>query len=264
MTRQAISSTRTTLTTIDRLGGSIKAATRKAIEEELGAQESVRQLHRGLEAPSFAAAVLDAHRAGRNVLTDPDVRAALIAQQIDLAHSAIEYVASDRLQRLLATHTAEMYGALADLYRTHVAEPVAEAAATLDKHGVTPTSDPAVVLNAGPAAAAAWSQMQQALAHHATLVNTTQLLDGATGIHRAGDAVFVWAAPGSETGLGWIRQQRGLTPWAAHRAGMTLALTSPEESAERQFAASRTDSEQRTADEQAWQAASVRRLKVTL
>lgn len=228
-----------TMTTIERQGGKLDRTTldalSKAVEDARKVADWRPRADGGLIALAYAAVVDD-----RDPFDDPDVNRAFLCEHILQSRGRIEEYAASTIATAAREHLDGIVAGLDKAYQVRVAEPIARDVAVLREHGITSTSDPATVLSAGPAAAAAWAGMTSATESHGRITGVYDQLRTALGV-MSSEPIFWWADPAELTLTQVRRAAQTPSPRAIHEAGMTLGLATPLEASDRHSRAATAD-----------------------
>lgn len=230
-TRAAINQVRSTLTSIERLGGSIPKNASAKINQALDAAESAQRWGRDSDPTPLTRAALDAISAGRDPLEDPEVLRAVVGDRIQTSMPAILELAGTRVQAVAAEHIDDLIHAFDAPFDTAAAR-LSAGRDWLAGRGITHDSDPAAVLNLGPEAAAKWADAGAAVETLTRIRNVIVPLLVMLEVHIP-QPVLTYVDPTGHdiTDVGAL----GRNPhwWAALDAGMSLSLAGRDEAHER-------------------------------
>lgn len=223
MNRQISHTLTTTLVAIEKLGGKIVPAVRKKIDAALADVRRVETWRP--EGGNLRDAVLAALAAGKDPAADGAVLHAIVGERVFEAREAVTETASRALADVVREHLDALVDAFRKPYR-EAADRLTEARTVLAGCGIGYGTEPAVILKAGPEAAAAWAAATAALAVLNKIQSQLGSLFVVVGVSLA-EPSLAWFDP-VDLDLYEVRALgRPAHPWQVLDAGATLELGSP-------------------------------------
>ena len=161
MNRQIAHNVTTTLVAIDKLGGKVAPAARKTLDAALADVRRVETWRP--EGGNISDTVAAALAAGKDPASDDAVLRAIVGERVFEAREAVTETASQNLAAVVREHLDHLVDAFRKPYREAGAR-LTEARNVLAARGIGCSTEPSIILGAGPEAAAAWLDATAALA----------------------------------------------------------------------------------------------------
>jgi len=218
-----------TLATIEKLGGKVAPAARKKIDAALAAVRRVETWRP--EGGNLRDTVAAALAAGKDPASDEAVLRAIVGERVLEAREGVIDTAGRALADVVREHLDGLVDAFRKPYR-EAGDRLTAARTVLAASGIGYSTEPSIILGAGPEASTAWADATAALAVLNKIQTQLGSLYVVLGVSLA-EPSLAWFDP-VDLDLYEVRALgRSMHPWQVLDAGATLELGSPTQCLER-------------------------------